>query len=252
MSGSVLPVTPPRQSSQMTHPLRILSVTFDTELDPWELPRFRGAVARKVGLEHEWYHNHDNETGGYHQRYPLIQYKLDTWRGHMRPMLLCLQHGVEEAHHFFSRPDWSLQIGAREHPLRIARLHVDQAPLGVTEQSRVYRIHKWKAFNPENYDVWRSLRGIAEQFAFLERLLATHVIAFAGGVGWEIPERFEVKIVDMLKTEWLSYKDLKVLAFTLDFEANVLLPEFVGLGKGAGVGFGVVRRQRNQETSSYH
>lgn len=61
-------------------PLRILSVTFDTHLDPWDLPKFRGAIARKVGLEHEWFHNHDNENGGYHQRYPLIQYKLEPQR----------------------------------------------------------------------------------------------------------------------------------------------------------------------------
>ncbi len=230
--------------------LRLLSVTFDTQLDPWELPRFRGAVARKVGLEHEWYHNHNAETDGYHQRYPLIQYKLDTHKGQQRPMLLCLQQGVEEAHHFFSQPDWSLRIGVHEHPLRIARLHVDQLALEVSPQPYTYRIHKWKAFNPENYEHWQSLRGIAEQFAFLERLLTAHIIAFAEGVGWQIPERFELKIVELLKKEWLSYKDLKVLAFTMDFQVNVTLPEFVGLGKGAGVGFGVVRRQRVIERRS--
>lgn len=228
----------------MTNTLRLLSVTFDTQLDPWELPRFRGAVARKVGLEHEWFHNHDAESGGYHQRYPLIQYKLDTWHGHMRPMLLCLQHGVEEAHHFFSQPDWSLRIGANEHPLRIARLHVDQVTLDVPEQPHVYRIHKWKAFNPENYETWRGLTGIAEQFAFLERLLAAHIIAFAEGVGWQVPERFGLKITDLLKREWLEYKGVRVLAFTLDFEVKLNLPEHIGLGKGVSMGFGVVRRQR--------
>jgi hypothetical protein len=70
--------------------LRILQVAFDTEIQPYELPYFRGAVARKVGIEHEWFHNHDNTNGGTHNRYPLIQYKLDTYKGQMRPMLLCL------------------------------------------------------------------------------------------------------------------------------------------------------------------
>jgi hypothetical protein len=233
--------------NKMSDTLRLLSVTFDTELQPWELPWFRGAVAQKVGLEHEWFHNHNNETGGYHQRYPLIQYKLDTWRGHMRPMLLCMQQGVEEAHHFFSQPNWSLRIGREERPLRIARLHVDQLRLSLPERPHVYRIHKWKAFNPDNYEAWRSLRGLSEQFAFLERLLATHIIAFAEGVGWRVPERFELRITDLLKREWLDYKGVRVLAFTLDFEANVSLPEFVGLGKGASVGYGVVRRQRAME-----
>jgi hypothetical protein len=42
--------------------LRILQVAFDTEIQPYELPYFSGAVARKVGIEHEWFHNHDNTT----------------------------------------------------------------------------------------------------------------------------------------------------------------------------------------------
>jgi Cas6b N-terminal domain len=83
--------------------LRILQVAFDTEIQPYELPYFRGAVARKVGIEHEWFHNHDNTNGGTHNRYPLIQYKLDTHKGQMRPMLLCLDEAIEEAHHFFSQ-----------------------------------------------------------------------------------------------------------------------------------------------------
>lgn len=227
----------------MSDTLRLLSVTFDTELQPWELPWFRGAVAQKVGLEHEWFHNHDNETGGYHQRYPLIQYKLDTWRGHMRPMLLCLQHGVEEAHRFFAQPDWSLRIGREERPLRIARLLTREEPLGPSEETRVYRIHKWKAFNPENYEVWRGLHGIAEQFAFLERLLATHIIAFAEGVDWRAEPRFELKITELLKREWLDFKGVRMLAFTLDFQVRLQLPEFIGLGKGVSMGYGVLRRQ---------
>ena len=228
----------------MLNSIRILSVTFDIELEPWELPRFRGAIANKVGLEHEWFHNHNNETGGYHQRYPLIQYKLDTWKGHMRPMLLCLQHGVEEAHHFFTQPDWRLRIGRDEQLLRIARLHVDKVDLLIPEHNFTFRIHKWKAFNPDNYEIWQGLRGLADQFQFLERLLVAHIIAFAEGIGWVIPERFHVKITDLLKREWLDYKGVRVLAFTLDFEANIVLPEYIGLGKGAGVGYGVVRRQR--------
>ena len=237
------------------HRLRTLAVSFDTRIDPWELPRFRGAVANKVGLEHEWYHNHNNETGGYHQRYPLIQYKLDASGGQMRPMLLCLDQGIEEAHHFFSQPDWALRIGEQQHDMRIARLNVHQHTLNVWETPLRDRIHKWKAFNPENYEHYRSLSGIADQFGFLERLLATHIIAFASGVGWDAAPRFDLKITDLIKKEWVDHKGIKMLAFTLEFEANVSLPDFIGLGKGAALGFGVVRRQNssnfNSKTSSY-
>jgi hypothetical protein len=228
----------------MTSILRLLNVSFDTHLQPWELPQFRGAVARKVGLEHEWFHNHNNETGGYHHRYPLIQYKLDTQKDKMRPMLLCLDRGIEEAHHFFSQPDWGLRIGEHDHAMRIAQLDVRQHNLQMVERPLPYRIHKWKPFNTENFMHWRSLRGVAEQFDFLERLMTAHIIAFASGVGWQIPGHFEVKITNLLKKEEISQQGIRSQAFTLEFDTQLSLPDYVGLGKQVSFGFGVLRRQR--------
>lgn len=241
--------------------LRLLSVSFDTNIQPWELVKFRGAVARKVGIEHEWFHNHDNSgqsamgngqpadgetlpnTPKYHHRYPLIQYKIDTHGDQMRPMLLCLDDCIEEAHHFFSQSDWSLRIGDRVHDMRIARLHVDQINLNVWENHLPYRLHKWRALNSDNYRQWQQLDGLVERISFLEKILAAHILSFARGVGWELDKRFEVKITNMLNEEWVSYKDVKVLAFTIEFKANISMPDFIGLGQGSGEGFGVVRRQ---------
>lgn len=238
--------------------LRLLAVSFDTTIQPWEITRFRGAVARKVGLEHEWFHNHDNsgnsETDAgpsgnadtvvkYHHRYPLIQYKIDTSGRRMRPMILCLDDCIEEAHHLFSQPDWSIQIGATRHELRIARLHVDQINLNVWDVPLTYKVHKWRGLNSENFREYQKREGMAERITFLENILAAHILSFARGVGWELDKRFEVKITKLLKEEWISFKSIKMLAFTLEFKANLSLPDFIGLGQGAGEGFGVVRKQ---------
>lgn len=255
--------------------LRLLSVSFDTNIKPWELAKFRGAVARKVGIEHEWFHNHDNSgqfdsgqlaVGGeefdsstmgslqsgaakprYHHRYPLIQYKIDTNGDQMRPMLLCLDDCIEEAHHFFSQSDWSLRIGDRTHEMRIARLHVDQINLNVWEQPLPYRLHKWRALNSDNFKEWQQLDGIVERIGFLEKILAAHILSFARGVEWELDKRFEVKITKLLKEEWVSYKGIKVMAFTIEFKANISMPDFIGLGQGSGEGFGTVRRQASSQ-----
>ncbi|MCF8245163.1 MAG: hypothetical protein K9J37_05055 [Saprospiraceae bacterium] len=240
--------------------LRLLSVSFDTSIKPWELKKFRGAVAAKVGIENEWFHNHDNSeqfdssTVGsrqsdpakprYHHRYPLIQYKIDTHQGQMRPMLLCLDDCIEEAHHFFSQSDWSLRIGDRTHDMRIARLHVDQINLNVWEQPLPYRLHKWRALSSDNFKEWQKMDGIVERIAFLENILAAHILSFARGVEWTLDKHFEVKITNLLKEEWVSFKDIKVLAFTIEFKANISMPDYIGLGQGSGEGFGVVRRQR--------
>jgi hypothetical protein len=223
--------------------IRILEVAFDTEIQPYQLPQFRGAIAQKAGLEHHWFHNHDNDNGGTFNRYPLIQYKLDTHKGQMRPMLLCLEEGIEEAHHFFSQPDWSVNLHGTQHTLRVARLNVNRYTLNVWQRQFNYRIHKWQPFNGENYDKYKILRGVAEKFQFLETLLHTQIHSFAKGVGWDIEQPIDLKITNSIKEEWVQFKPhQKVLAFTLDFQTNVSLPDFIGVGKGVSRGFGVLRR----------
>ena len=55
--------------------LKFLRVQFDTEIAPYEIPAFRGAIASKVGRDSVLYHNHlDDKTFRY--GYPLIQYNL--------------------------------------------------------------------------------------------------------------------------------------------------------------------------------
>lgn len=71
--------------------LRLLTVAFDAPIHTWELPAFRGAVAEKAGYEHDLFHNHNNDTGGYHYRFLLIQYT----QGHGHPMLVCLNEGLK-------------------------------------------------------------------------------------------------------------------------------------------------------------
>lgn len=221
--------------------LRTLAVTFDTDLPPWQLPQFRAAIAHKVGLEHEWFHNHDNAQGGYHQRYPLIQYKTNPGKDKTRPMLLCIENGIEEAHHFFSQADWSLRIGREEHNMRIARLDVKQYRLEMTDQLLRYRVHHWQALNREHYEEYQSMQGIASRYALLERLLCAHLLSFARGVNWQLEERFDLNITKSVGEKWTSYKDIKVLCFSLEFSCNLRLPEWIGLGKGSSSGFGVIR-----------
>ena len=227
--------------------LRTLAVSFDANIQPFELSAFRGALALKVGWEHEWFHNHDNTNGGTHNRYPLIQYKLDTYKGQMRPMLLCLENGIVEAHHLFSQPDWTVNLKGNTFPLKIAQLNVNQYTLNTWERPFHYRIHKWQPLNVENFEKYQQLTGLVERLSFLEKLLHNQIVSFAAGVSWHLDEDFTVKITDLPKEEWLAYKHKqKMRVFTLDFEANVSLPEFVGLGRGASWGLGVVRRMRER------
>ena len=222
--------------------LRILQVSFDTQIQPYQLSAFRGAIAHKVGYEHTWFHNHDSENGLTLNRYPLIQYKLDTHKSQMRPMLLCLEEGIEEAHHLFSQPEWSINIKGTPYDLRIAHLHVNQYTLNTWDTVFQYRLHKWQAFNAERFREYQQLQGIVAQCTFLEDRLNNQMDSFAKGVGWHTEQPITATITHLAKTEWVTYKKVKVFTFTIDFKTNVSLPDYIGLGRGASRGFGVVRK----------
>lgn len=220
--------------------LRILSVTFDTPIAPWELRAFRGAVAAKAGYQHEYFHNHDNESGGFHYRLPLIQYKQD----HGRPMLVCLNEGIEELHHFFSQPDWTLDLNGRNAPVRIQKLDVKQFQLGVREKPYRYHIRQWIGLNEDNYGTYSRLTGIVERLFLLEKVLQNQVVNLLKQLDCTPEEPVNVKLLQLKDERWVSFKGVKVLAFSMEFETNVLLPDYVGLGKGCSSGWGVVKGLR--------
>jgi hypothetical protein len=222
--------------------LRILNVSFQTTIEPWELNAFRGAMANKVGLGNDWFHNHNNEEGAnkLHYRYPLIQYKLHQ----SRPVLLCIDKGVDEAHHFFVQPDWSLVINKEKHDMRIQKLVLNQFEMKIFERPQSYRIHNWLALNSENYKMYHSMIRITDKIALLERILTNNLLRFVEGIGWENDRKIEVSITDLIKVNRVSYQGLKVEAHNIDFNCNVFIPDFIGLGRGSSIGFGVVKHYR--------
>lgn len=218
----------------------MLTVVFDGDIHPAELPAFRGAVIQKAGREHVLFHNHISEDD-YLRGYPVIQYKCI--QGH--PALMCLDYGIEDVHHLFSQSDQTIHIGERSLRLRIENLRVQQCVLQVWHQQFRYRIHNWLALSQKNYPQYKALSGdTAAQEHMLERLLTGNIISFAKGVKWQIDQPVQVHIQAMNRSRLLPYKGNKLMSFTLDFTSNVFLPQFIGLGKAASHGFGTVTKHR--------
>ncbi|MBK7886859.1 MAG: hypothetical protein IPJ86_05990 [Bacteroidetes bacterium] len=72
----------------MVKKLKTLLVVFDNEIKPHEIPAFRGAIIKKVGLDNFLFHNH-REDGSVMYQYPVIQYK----QIYGKPAIYCLDEG---------------------------------------------------------------------------------------------------------------------------------------------------------------
>lgn len=229
--------------------IRILNVVFDTEIAPYETPAFRGAVIQKVGLEHEFFHNHDNQAlsgSAFHYRYPLIQYK----RQRRKPAILFIEKGIDEAKHFFSNPDWTLHFASRQYQAAIASMDVKQYPIGVTDKEYQYTLRRWMGLNQKNYHQFKKLDDQEAQVQLLEKILPGHILGFAKGVGHWFERRFDLTINELLGVRTSSFEGVKIMTFDLRFSTNLLLPPIIGLGKGVSQGYGVVQFYREAETSN--
>lgn len=215
--------------------IRFLQVQFENEIEPWEVPAFRGAIIATVGKEHILFHNHEKESFRY--GYPLIQYKEIN----RKPMIISLDEGIEEIHFFFQNMQIGLMLGVRPYELRINKLLLDQITLKISEFQYNYSIRNWIALNQENYQSFISITSLAEKLTFLEKTLTGNILSFAKGVGWTIDQPIIVKVTQFDNPKSISLKGRKILGFNIKFSSNVLLPDLIGLGKSSALGFGLVR-----------
>ena len=230
-----------------TMELRYLRVTFDMPLQPYQITSFRGAIVAKVGREHHWFHNHqdqerEEDAGGFYQRYPLIQYKCDQ----QRPMILFLGDCVEEAHRLFNGTSWSINFRGEEVPLPIKNLDIDTKTIKLLPAMREYTIFNWTPLNQRNFDQYKQLDGIVAKTQFLEHLLQSYILSFASGIGWFVADPIETRISEIKAERYIEIKHNHVLGFTLRFKTNVDLPDYIGLGRAAARGLGMVRLFNSQ------
>ena len=223
------------------HRLKFLTIVFDSNMRPHEIPAFRGAVSEKVGHKHTLFHNHVRD--GYRYAYPLIQYKC--LRGH--PALICMGAGVDEIHHYFEKKDWSINISGRQMDMKVDSLDLNQFHLQVGENFFPYRIHNWMALNQANFHEYQQLGSLSKKVNYLEKKLIGNILSFAKGIGWWIDkdQTIQVEILDLKEPKRVKFKGKYMEAFSLNFQTNVFLPNYIGLGKGVSKGFGIIHSQRN-------
>lgn len=218
--------------------IRILLVQFENEIQPWEVPAFRGAVIATAGKQHILFHNHKDDK--YLYSYPLIQYKQIN----RKPMLMSIDQGIEEIHHFFEKMQLGILLGDRPYELKIDQLNMNQFTMQVWDKLWDYRIRNWIALNQNNYPAYMKLEALTDKISFLENLLKANILSFAKGIGWEIENPIEAKIKALSEPRLISLKGLKVMSFNCDFSTNVFLPTYLGLGKSVALGFGVIEQKK--------
>ncbi len=220
--------------------IKILDIEFENEIQPWEVPAFRGAVIESAGRKNIMFHNHNQDKFVY--SYPLIQYK----RVGKKPHLVCIEDGVDEIHKFFENMQEGVFLNDRPYELKIGKLQLNTFTMQVWDKAFHYHLSDWLPLNQDNYTKYNAITDDNEQIQFLNKILTGNVLSFAKGIDWTIDKSIITKIdtIDRIKT--LRIKGVPRVVFNVSFKTNISMPISIGLGKNVSLGYGVVREDKRK------
>jgi hypothetical protein len=221
--------------------LKTFYVRFESDLGKGKVPAFRGAMIEKVGRDNMLFHNHKSDTDLYYN-YPLIQYKSV----YHKPALFCIGQGVEAIQAFFLQKTWQLTVNGEKMDLQVAEMELKNYTPAIIEKPMQYRLQRWLALNAENVKNYQSLNTLTERSAFLERLITGNILSFAKGIGWTVEKPIVVNMTEIERAYTEKYKGVVFKAFDVAFNCNVKLPQYIGLGKSASHGYGIVTPWRKK------
>lgn len=222
--------------------IRILRIMFDTTISNKEITLFRGAVLASMQQQGNiLFHNHKTDDT-FLYRYPLIQYK----RIKRLASIVAVEEGADIVGEFLSKDFSTLQIGKEKREFKIGKIIPTRIFMQVWQSEFNYRIRRWLPLNSENYRKYLEAKILLEKIELLESILKGNLLAFYKGLGIFVSEELKAEITFLSEPFIVKNKGVKIMAFDIEFVSNLSLPNFVGIGKNASIGYGIVTRIREE------
>ncbi len=225
--------------------IKTLRIDFDCVIKNNEIPFFRGAVLESMEQKGNiLFHNHiDNNLFRY--SYPLIQYK----RIHQRASIVAIDKGVEIIGQFLQNNFHKLTIGRYEKEFNIYNIIPNRILIQLWKNEFDYRIRRWSPLNSKNYQKYKDARSLIDKIHLLEVILKGNLLSMCKGLDIHIVEELKVKITKVSEPFLVSNKDIKMMAFDIEFSSNLSIPNYIGIGKNASIGYGIITmNNKKQET----
>ncbi len=167
-------------------------------------------------------------------RYPLVQYR--SIRG--KAAIFAMNEGVAAFQKVLATSNWEINWEGQPLQLQLEGLDMKDHYLQVTKEMHSYRLRRWMPFNDANYQRWLDCPDLHAKVDLLESILPGQLLNFCTGVGWQLPQRFDFRLLDLHATHSLRYHDIRRIALDVTYSANLLLPFGMALGKAVSHGFG--------------
>lgn len=181
-------------------------------------------------------HNHF-EDGSLRYKYPLVQYKVVN----NVPLLLGLNEGGELLISLFLKIS-ELNIDGVVFPVYHKNIENKKIEVAMFEDLFTYEFKTlWMGLNQKNHKIYIEGNNAERKF-LLKKILTANILSFFKGIDYHANEK--IMLTAELNEKKTKFKDKNMIAFTGCFTTNVMLPDFIGLGKSVSRGFGCIVRRK--------
>lgn len=223
--------------------VNVLTVRYDAEISQKELPYFRGAVIASVGRDTDiLFHNHHGDEK-YRYSYPLVQYK----RIGKKACVVFINDAISKAGVLLSNMNYEFQIGNRKASMSIEKVSTETCNLDIVDELKSYKIHNWLPLNADNFKRYMQMESMIERIELLQNILVGNIISMCKGLDIMMTDEIIVTFTTLSSPHTIEHKGIKLLSFDVDFKCNISLPNYIGIGKNASLGSGVIEKYVNLE-----
>ncbi len=215
----------------------IAHITFpELSLHPSAGHKLRGYFGTLFREHSPLLHNH-LEDGSLRYRYPLVQYKVID----KIPCLIGLGEGAELLASLFTKVR-ELKLDDEVIPIHTKNIVSRQWQPEVGQDLHTYAFKTlWMGLNQKNYREYMKADEPGRQ-QHLKRILIGNVLSFLKGLDIYLESAQRLLVQLTVSPSKTRFKDQRMFAFSGRFTANILLPDYIGLGKSVSRGYGVIAR----------
>jgi len=218
---------------------RLLILRYNNILHHTDLPYLRGAILNALDEKtNVLFHNHEGDLFRY--SYPLIQYK----RINQQASIVCINEGTDVVGLLLAKGDFECRLGDKTVNLEIDHVKANQFIIQTWDSAFYYNLRKWLALNQTNYLEYIKIESLSEKCLFLEKVLIGNILSMGKGLNVKFENEITCKINNIIDTKTLLYKNIKMMSFDVEFKSNVSIPDYIGIGKGASLGYGMIAQKR--------
>ena len=125
---------------------------------------------------------------------------------------------------------------------KLEHIQIDLYTLATSDQPIYYSINQYIPLTGDNVQEYDSLMALTDKICLLEKIMTGNILSFFKGIDYHVDEQIVCVITSIEQQHTIKYKGVHFRAFDMHFVSNVLLPDYIGLGKSTSIGMGTIKR----------